>query len=105
MSRDVAVQFGPRARYEFRVGDTDLHAVTENDAQRWLDQQWDVLECAPIRPAAKLLLVDKVLGVARNAGEKRFAENDPWALAFVRNVARLLDRPVILVDVADSRVG
>jgi hypothetical protein len=105
MSRDVVVSFGEGRQYEFRVLDSDLVAITDDQAHRWLDQEWDVLECEAVRPTGKVLLLDKVLGVARGGGERRFAEDGPWARGFARSVARLLDRPVVIVDVAESRVG
>jgi hypothetical protein len=105
MSRDVIVGFGGTTQYQFRVPDSDLIAATEEEAYRWLDEQWDALGCEPVRPTGKVLLLDKVLGIARGGGEHRFVENGAWARSFARSVARLLERPVVLVDVAESRVG
>jgi hypothetical protein len=105
MSRDVIIGFGEGKQYPFRVVDSDLAAITDAEAHRWLDEEWDALECEPVRPTGKVLLLDKVLAVARGGGERRFAENGSWARGFARSVARLLERPVVLVDVAESRVG
>lgn len=105
MSRDVMVSFGGARQHQFRVLDADLAGATEKQANGWLDQQWDALGCEPVRPSGKVLLLDKVLGVARAAGGERFADDGPWAQSFARNVARLLARPVIVVDVAENRVG
>lgn len=105
MGSDVVVSFDRAKQYQFRVLDRDLAGVTADDASRWLDEQWNVLECEVVRPTGKILLFDKVLGVARNAGETRFAEQSPWAQSFARNVARLLERPVVVVDVEEDRVG
>jgi hypothetical protein len=105
MNRAVMVAFGGAKQYRFHVLDSELSEATETQANFWLDQQWDALGCEPVRPSGKVLLLDKILGVARAAGDKRFADNGPWAHGFARNVARLLDRPVIVVDVAEHRVG
>jgi hypothetical protein len=105
MTREVIVAFGPASRYQFYVHQGDLAAATDDEARRWLDQQWDVLECEPASPTGKILLLDKMLCVARGGGEDRFRENGAWAQQFARSVAQLLERPVVLVDVAESRVG
>lgn len=105
MTRVVAVRFGEFQKYELRVKDIDLSAATASDAQSWLDEQWTALECEAVRPSGKVLAFDKILGIARQAGEQRFAENGAWANAFARSVALLLERPVVLVDVAENRLG
>jgi hypothetical protein len=105
VSTNVIVVFGPTRRHEFRVPDTEVSAVAESEAQRWLDEQWDALGCEPARPSGKVLLLDKILAVATAGGEHRFADDGPWAHRFAGNVARLLERPVVLVDVADRRIG
>jgi hypothetical protein len=105
MTREVIVAFGPTRRYQFYVHEGDLAGATDDQARRWLDDQWDALECEPASPTGKILLLDKMLCVARGGGEDRFADKGAWAQQFVRSVARLLERPVVLVDVAESRVG
>ncbi len=105
MSSEVVVTFSRTGEYHFRVHETDLAAASEREATNWLDEQWTALECEPVRPSSKVLLLDKVLGIARNAGEPRFAEQGPWARTFARSVSRLLGRPVVVVDVAENRVG
>jgi hypothetical protein len=105
MTQEVVVAFGEWKRYEFRVPDGELPRVTGDEAQGWLDDEWTALECEPARPSGKLLLLDKILGIARQAGEGRFAEHGDWARAFARNVAAVLQRPVVLVDVPGNRVG
>jgi hypothetical protein len=105
MSRAIIVAFGQANTYDFRVTDGELSGATDDSAQRWLDEQWAELECEPVRPSGKVLLFDKILGVARHGGQGRFAENGPWARTFARHVALLVRRPVVVVDVADNRVG
>lgn len=105
MSSQVLVDFGGGKQYPYHLTDNDVAAVSSSDAQRWLDEQWITLGCEPPRPSSKVLLLDKVLGVAREGGDHHFATNDPWAQSFVRTVARLVARPVVVVDVAGNRVG
>ena len=105
MSAEVIVVFDPDKTYHFRVAARDLAGTKEDDAHRWLDEQWMALDCAPVRPTGKVLALDKILGIARQGGDARFAENGPWAQAYARSVARVLDRSVVRVDVAGNVVG
>jgi hypothetical protein len=105
MSAEVIVVFDPDESYHFRVATTDLAGTAEDAAHRWLDEQWMALDCAPVRPTGKVLALDKILGIARQGGKPRFAENGPWAQAYARNVARVLDRSVVRVDVGGNVVG
>jgi len=76
-----------------------------DEASRWLDEQWHALECETSNPMGKVLLLDKILCVARYAGERRFADAGDWTKAYADVVATLLDRPAVRIDVADSVVG
>jgi hypothetical protein len=105
MSAEVIVVFEGGSTYHFRVPTKDLGSMAEDEAHRWLDEQWLALECAPVRPTGKVLALDKILGIARQGGGARFAENGPWAQTFARSVARVLDRSVVRVDVASNVVG
>ena len=53
----------------------------------------------------KVLALDKVLEVARAAGEKLFAGNLAWAEAYARAVLATLKREVVRVDITEGRVG
>lgn len=82
------------------------HAGTSREeANRWLDSQWEALECEPSNPMGKVLVLDKVLCIAKYAGEKRFAEPGEWSQRYADAVATVLERPVVCVDVAEHRVG
>lgn len=105
MKQDIVVAFHRDQPYQFHVNVSDVAALSDDEARRWLDEQWDALECEPVRPTGKVLLFDKLLSVARAAGEPRFAENGAWAHAFARSVARLLERPLVVVDVGENRIG
>lgn len=105
MSAEVIVAFGGDKTYHFRVATTDIARTGGDEAHRWLDEQWMALGCAPVRTTGKVLALDKILGIAREAGDARFAENGPWAQTFARSVARVLDRSVVRVDVDGNVVG
>jgi hypothetical protein len=105
MAYQVTVAFRGGKEYEIRLLDSDLIGLSRDRAHLWLDEEWSALECEPMNPMGKILLLDKILGIAKYAGEKRFAEDIDWARQFGRCVALMLDRPAIRVDVAGLRVG
>lgn len=101
MSSIVSVVFDRNREYELIA-----HASgSREDANRWMDDQWEALECEPSNPMGKVLVLDKILCVAKYGGEKRFAEAGDWAKAYANAVATLLERPVVRVDVAERVVG
>ena len=57
-----------------------------------------------LRPTGKLLLADKVLVVAREAGARRL--DDPaWAQDFARAASAALATPVVRIDLAAMTVS
>ena len=78
--------------------------ASRQEAVVWLDDQWEELGCETTNPMGKVLLLDKIVGIARQSGERGFAQAD-WAKAYVDAVATVLDRPAVRVDVAENIVG
>jgi len=68
------VAFGSGSQYEFVVTEAEVVALGRVAAVVWFDDEWLVLDCTPTNPVGKILMLDKVLGVAKYGGEKRFAE-------------------------------
>lgn len=69
-----------------------------NDAARqWLDEQFVELECEPLRASGKLLLADKVVVIAREAGAKHFADA-VWGAAFAAAASAALGKKMLQVD-------
>lgn len=101
MSSIVKVVFDQHREYELIA-----HAGPSRDeGSRWLDDQWEDLECEPTNPMGKVLILDKILGVALFGGEQRFAQPGDWAQRYANAVATVLERPVVRVDVAERVVG
>jgi hypothetical protein len=101
MSSIVNVVFERNHEYELIA-----HAgASREEASRWLDAQWEALECEPSNPMGKVLILDKILCVAKYAGEKRFAAPGDWSQRYADVVATVLARPVVRVDVAERVVG
>jgi len=105
MSYTVIVAFGKGKEYEFKFAPAELGGQTAEEARRWFDKEFVNLECEPSNPVGKVLIIDKVLNVAKYGGEARFAENGGWAKSFVQNTALALGRDTIRVDVADFIIG
>ncbi|HEY0202345.1 MAG TPA: hypothetical protein VGC24_11690 [Burkholderiaceae bacterium] len=75
------------------------------DAARWwLDDQFQHLDCEPLRPTGKVLIADKVICVARAAGPQRFADPQ-WSGEFARATRAALAKPVVVVDLAAMTVA
>jgi len=101
MSSIVVVVFDRSRDYELIA-----HAGTSREeANRWLNDQWEALECEPTNPMGKVLVLDRILGIAHYAGEKRFATQSEWTRQYADAVATVMGRPAVRIDVADQIVG
>ena len=105
MRGTVIVSFARDRDYEFRIPAGDNNPLTAEEAQLWLAQQFEEFGCAARSLVGKVLTLDKVLEVAREAGEIRFAEGDAWAERYARAVVAALNRETVRVDVAQNTVG
>ena len=101
----VTVSFGKDKEYEFKFSATELSSGTAEEARRWFDREYTALECEPTNPMGKVLIIDKVLNVARYGGEQRFVDGKAWAANFARYTALALGRDTIRVDVAAFNIG
>lgn len=101
MQHLVIVSFGKDKQYDFKVNG---EAVIE-DARQWFNHEFATLKCEVATPTGKILAVDRILSVARYAGEARFRERTTWAEQFVRYTAAVLGRELIRVDVEHYSIG
>lgn len=105
MRGTVVVAFAPKREYELRITAGDPPLPSEQEGDQWLSQQFDELGCAPRSLVGKVLALDKVLEVAREAGEKRFGGDLAWAESYARAVLAILKRPSVRVDLTENVVG
>ena len=68
-----------------------------DEARKWLDAQFVALECEPLRASGKLLLADKVVVIAREAGVKHFSDA-AWGAAFAAAASAALGKKMLHVD-------
>lgn len=99
MRSQVTVSWGESSVYRFDL--EEVQPMPHDQARAWLDDQFTVFQCEPIRLTGKVLTADKVLCVALAAGEERFrdAAHQGWATAFARAASAALAKPVVSVDV------
>ena len=105
MRGSVIVAFAQDREYELRLTAGDKPLPTAQEAELWLSQQFEELGCTPRSLVGKVLALDKVLEVAREAGEKRFAGDIAWAEQYARAVLAALKRESVRVDIAENTVG
>ncbi len=79
--------------------------MTEDAAGRWFDREYAELDCQASSPVGKVLVIDKILNVAKFSGEGRFAGNPDWAQDFARHAGKLLDRDKVRVDVSNAAIS
>lgn len=105
MLHHVKVSFGKGRDYEYQFSDTDLSGLMPDQARRWIDNEYTTLECEVVSPMGKVLIIDKILSVAKYGGEQRFKDGKEWAKDFARNAALALGRDTVRIDVAEFVIG
>jgi hypothetical protein len=101
----VVVSFGKDKEYQFEFAQSDLAESSPEEARRWFDKEFSDLKCEPSNPMGKVLIIDKILNVARYGGEQRFVDGKTWATQFARYTALALGRDTIRVDVEAFNIG
>ena len=96
MRSEVIVRFGPEQ--EIRLPLDGAEPMTPEAGRRWLDEQFVLHECAPLKPTGKVLIADKLLAIPVALGALQF-EDAAWALDFARAASAALGKPVVRVDV------
>lgn len=89
---------------EFRVDLEGATPMPQDEARRWLDDEFTRLECEPLRASGKLLLADKVLTVARAAGPGLLSDQE-WLNSFARATNGALGKPVIRIDLQTMAIS
>ena len=104
MRSDITVVFDSRRSVNLQ---TDVTTSTEaaSAARDWFDHTWEDLGCEPLRPSGKVLLLDKIMGVADALGYEVLSGHDQRAPDFARHLALALGKPRITVDLPGLSVG
>ena len=104
MNAQVSIRFSPDLTIEFSVPFAS-DATAQARAREWLDRTYEQFGCEPIRPSGKVLLLDKILGIADAAGEKHFQRDPEWGKLYAQAVSSALDRTGVQVDVEGRTVS
>ena len=104
MPRHVIVSFDPQTEFGFQFDAGALADGTPEEARRWFEREYAALDVEPGSPLGKVLVIDKILDVARHGGAQRFKNDPAWGERFALNTARALGRQVIRVDVAADAI-
>ena len=101
MHHHVIVSFGRDKEFEYKI----IGGIPPDEARQWFSREFEVLECDVATPTGQSLAVDRILSVAKYAGEVRFSEQRTWAEQFAKYTAALLGRELIRVDVEHYSIG
>lgn len=104
MNAHVSIRFDPDTTIEFSVPFAS-DATAQARARDWLDRTYDEFGCEPMRPTGKVLLLDKILGIADAAGATHFQRDTEWGKAYAQAVSSALDRTAVSVDVDGRTVS
>lgn len=85
---------------EIEQDDMALHA-----ARKWMDETWEKMGCEPIRPSGKVLLLDKILGIAEAYGQDALSSDTSARETFAKHIAQALGKPHVTVDLPGLRIG
>ena len=105
MQHQVIVSFGKNQQFEYRFSLGTLDSKSAEAARHWFDREFQSLGCEVNSPTGKILMIDRILSVAKYAGEKQFEQQQQWADEFARYTAALLGRDLIRVDVPSYVIG
>lgn len=97
MRSNVTVVFNPRQTLEWPVEFTPDRQASEA-ARSWFEKAWEELGCEPLRASGKVLLLDKILGVADALGYQVLSGDAARAAEFAHQVALALEKPRVTVD-------
>jgi hypothetical protein len=101
----VVVSFGKNKDYRFEFSEADLAESSPEEARRWFDKEFAELKCEVTSPTGKVLIIDKILNIARNGGEQRFIDGKSWATQFARYTALALGRDTIRIELEAFAIG
>lgn len=93
----VLVIFNPRQQLEL-VTSVQPDAQASAASRDWLDQIWERLGCEPLRPSGKVLLLDKIMGVADALGHDVLSQDQDRAQEFARHCLQALQSTRVTVD-------
>lgn len=102
MQSEVRVIQDERTEWCFRLNGQP--PMDKNQARDWLDAQFVELGCTLLRPGGKVLMADKLMALASEAGPTLLDRPD-WGQHFARAASAALGKPVVRIDLAAMTVS
>jgi len=97
MQGHVIIVFDAQRSLELAV-DVPVDAGQAQAARAWFEQRWESLGCEPLRVSGKVLLLDKILGVADALGYRALSSQADVASEFAGHAVQALEKPRVTVD-------
>ena len=97
MQGQVIVVFDAHRSLELSV-DAPMDADQASASRDWFEQTWSSLGCEPLRVSGKVLLLDKILGVADGLGYASLSSRPDLAQEFAGHALQALQKPRVTVD-------
>ncbi|MFT0532179.1 hypothetical protein ACMHYJ_04995 [Castellaniella hirudinis] len=104
MQSHVTIIFNAHRSLEIAV-DAPPDKALAAAARQWFDQRWESLGCEPLRVSGKVLLLDKILGVADTLGYPAFQAQPGLADEFAAQAVRALEASRVTVDLPGLAVA
>ena len=101
----VVISFAKDREYRYEFSSVELAEHSPEEARRWFDKQFVELQCEILSPTGKVLIIDKILGIARKVGEQRFIDGKAWAAQFSRYALLALARDTVRIDLAEMTIS
>lgn len=105
MQHRVIVSFGKNQQFDYKFAPGQVQESAVEEARKWFNREFDALGCEVESPTGKVLIIDRILSVAKFAGPQRFEQQADWADHFARYSATVLGRDLVRVDVAAYAIG
>ena len=98
MSAMVLVIFSPRQHLELVTPIQTIDPNSGKQSRDWFDRTWQELGCEPLRASGKVLLLDKIMGVADAMGYTMLSQDDERAQEFARHCLQAVGSMQVTVD-------
>lgn len=105
MTHHVSVIFADGQRIDYDLHDDEVSRFGREEAKHWLGQEFEAAGCVPANPVGKLLLADRIIGLAKEQPRRAFDPPTPWVRDFLAATAAALGRPVVTIDLASDTLG
>src|SRR3546814_18969828 len=94
MRSAVTIIFNSRQSLELST-DVEPGGQASIAARDWFDSTWTRLGCEPLRPSGKVLLLDKILGVADALGYTGLSHDEQQAAEYARSEERRVGKECV----------